>query len=57
MGGEQPRRMGGGNQRWVEGTCFRERVDELRGGTGGRQVEGTGGEGEERLLNREGEQV
>lgn len=49
--------MGGGNQRWVEGTCFRERVDELKGGTGSRQVEGTGGEGEERLLNREGEQV
>ena len=49
--------MGGGNQRWVEGTCFRERVDELKGGTGGKQVEGTGGEGEEWLLNGEGEQV
>lgn len=49
--------MGGGNQRWVEGTCFREGVDELMGGTGGKQVEGTGGEGEEWLLNGEGEQV
>ena len=43
--------MGGGNQQWVEGTCFREQVDELMGGTGGRQVEGTGGKGEERPLN------
>lgn len=37
--------MGGcGNQRQAEGTCFREPVDEIEGGTGGRWKEQVGRE-------------
>lgn len=38
--------MGGcRNRRRVEGTCFREQVDEIMGGTGGRWKEQVGKEG------------